>query len=141
MLNDKKRKEVAEQILKFGWIEATPENIKAYMDGYTMAERKSFDETGISADEYIEMLKNSEYNPINIISKGVEKPTKPLENVTHEDKIPIVYNIEESIINNASTELIGQEVISSSIIQKNNIKEIQNDGKLVENPEGHGEHN
>lgn len=141
MLDDKKRKEVAEQILKFGWIEATPENIKAYMDGYTMAERKSFDETGISADEYIEMLKNSEYNPINIISKGVEKPTKPLENVTHEDKIPIVYNIEESIINNASTELIGQEVISSSIIQKNNIKEIQNDGKLVENPEGHGEHN
>ena len=60
--------------------------------------------------------------------------------MTHEDKIPIVYNIEESIINNASTELIGQEVISSSIIQKNNIKEIQNDGKLVENPEGHGEH-
>lgn len=31
-LKDERRKEVAEQVLKYGWIEATPENIKKYMD-------------------------------------------------------------------------------------------------------------
>lgn len=73
MMSNEKRKEVANQILKYGWIEATPENIKAYMDGFTMAERKSFEETGITAEEYVEMLKDNENNPINVISNSPEQ--------------------------------------------------------------------
>lgn len=56
MLTDKKREGVARQILKYGWIEATPENIKAYMDGFEMARMKSFEDTGTSPDEYIGRL-------------------------------------------------------------------------------------
>ena len=66
MICDEKRKEVADQILKCGWIEATPENIKAYMDGFEMAKRKSFEETGISAEEYIKILMENKNNPISI---------------------------------------------------------------------------
>lgn len=73
MMNNKKRSEVANQILMYGWIEATPENIKAYMDGFTMAERESFEETGITAKEYIEMLKSNKDNPINVISNILEQ--------------------------------------------------------------------
>ena len=73
MMNNKKRSEVANQILMYGWIEATPENIKAYMDGFTMAERESFEETGITAKEYIEMLKSNKDNPINVISNTLEQ--------------------------------------------------------------------
>ena len=56
MLNNEKRKEIANQLLKKGWIEATPENLKAYMDGFEMAKRKSFEETGISAEEYMKIF-------------------------------------------------------------------------------------
>lgn len=68
MINDESRRRVAEQILKYGWIEATPENIKAYMDGFEMGKRKSFEETGISAEEYIKRLNEHETNPIHIVT-------------------------------------------------------------------------
>lgn len=68
MINDESRKRVAEQILKYGWIEATPENIKAYMDGFEMGKRKSFEETGISAEEYIKRLNEHEIHPIHIVT-------------------------------------------------------------------------
>ena len=68
MIADENRKNVAEQILKYGWIEATPENLKAYMDGYEMAKRKSFSETEISAEEYLKMLSEDETFPIHIKS-------------------------------------------------------------------------
>lgn len=68
MINDESRRRVAEQILKYGWIEATPENIKAYMDGFEMGKRKSFEETGISAEEYIKRLNGHETNPIHIVT-------------------------------------------------------------------------
>lgn len=68
MINDERRRCVAEQILKNGWIEATPENIKAYMDGFEMGKRKSFEETGISAEEYIKRLNEHEESPIHIVT-------------------------------------------------------------------------
>ncbi len=68
MISDEKRKKVAEQLLKYGWLEATPENIKAYMDGFEMGKRKSFEETGISAEEYIKRLNEHETSPIHIIT-------------------------------------------------------------------------
>ena len=68
MLNDESRRGVAEQLLKNGWIEATPENIKAYMDGFEMGKRKSFEETGISAEEYIRRLNEHETSPIHIVT-------------------------------------------------------------------------
>ena len=68
MINDEKRKKVAEQILKYGWIEATPENIKAYMDGFEMERNHSFNETGISGDEYIQRLAEHSQYPIHIVT-------------------------------------------------------------------------
>ena len=68
MINDETRRSVAEQILRNGWIEATPENIKAYMDGFEMGKRKSFEESGISADEYMNRFKEHETNPIHIVT-------------------------------------------------------------------------
>lgn len=68
MIADEKRKEVAERILKYGWIEATPENLKAYMDGFEMDKRHSFEETGISAEEYIKKLGEHKSHPIHIIN-------------------------------------------------------------------------
>ena len=62
MVADEKRRKVAEQILKNGWIEATPETLKCYLDGFIMADRKSFDETGISYEEYMEMLQTKVKN-------------------------------------------------------------------------------
>ena len=46
----------------------TPENLKAYMDGFEMASKKSFEETGISAEEYIERLINHNTHPIHIVT-------------------------------------------------------------------------
>lgn len=69
MVADEKRKEVAQQILKHGWIEATPENIKAYMDGFEMAVKRSFEETDISAEEYMERLATDELHPIHIVTR------------------------------------------------------------------------
>lgn len=66
MLTDKKRESVARQILKYGWIEATPENIKAYMDGFEMARMKSFEDTGTSPDEYIGRLVAHKEFPIRM---------------------------------------------------------------------------
>ena len=62
MIANDERKKVAEQILIKGWIEATPENLKYYLDGFIMADRKSFDETGISYEEYVKMLVSSQRN-------------------------------------------------------------------------------
>ena len=66
MLTDPKRKDVALQILKYGWIEATSENIKAYMDGFEMARMKSFEETGTSPEEYIGRLVAHKQFPIKM---------------------------------------------------------------------------
>ena len=69
MLNDENRKDVAERILKNGWIEATPQNIKSYMDGFVMAARGSFDDIEITAEEYLERINNNSDVPIHIITK------------------------------------------------------------------------
>ena len=66
MLTDPKRKDVAQQILKYGWTEATPENIKAYMDGFEMARIKRFEEIGTSPEEYIERLVVHKQFPIKM---------------------------------------------------------------------------
>ena len=68
MVADDGRKEVAQRILKYGWIEATPENIKAYLDGFEMGRRNSFEETGISAQEYIKRLGEHDDYPIHIVT-------------------------------------------------------------------------
>lgn len=68
MLKDNKSRQFVTQLLNYGFIEATPENLKAYMDGFEMARRKSFEETGISAEEYIKMLTEDGTIPIHIIT-------------------------------------------------------------------------
>jgi len=68
MENNDTRKIVAEQILKYGWIEATPENIKSYMDGFMMAGNRDFTETGISGEEYISRLAKHSQFPIHIVT-------------------------------------------------------------------------
>ena len=54
MLADEQRKKFAEQLLKYGYIEATPENLKLYLDGFVLADRKSkeSDRTDITPEEY-----------------------------------------------------------------------------------------
>lgn len=86
MVQDEMRRRVAEQILKYGWIEATPENIKAYMDGFEMAKRHSLEETGISPEEYVRMLEESEQWPMHIVTpksicEAGEKEEITLENL------------------------------------------------------------
>lgn len=79
MLADKKREGVARQILKYGWIEATPENIKAYMDGFEMARMKSFENTGTSPDEYIGRLVAHKEFPIRMAgynNQGIDMTLK-----------------------------------------------------------------
>ena len=79
MLTDKKREGVARQILKYGWIEATPENIKAYMDGFEMARMKSFENTGTSPDEYIGRLVAHKEFPIRMAgynNQGIDMTLK-----------------------------------------------------------------
>ena len=68
MLKDNKSRQFVTQLLNYGFIEATPENLKVYMDGFEMARRKSFEETGISAEEYIKMLTEDGTIPIHIIT-------------------------------------------------------------------------
>lgn len=68
MIQDEKRRKVAEQILKYGWIEATPENLKAYMDGFEMARKQSLEETNISPEEYVKKLEETKPWPIHIVT-------------------------------------------------------------------------
>lgn len=68
MVNNDTRKRVANQILKYGWIQATPENIKAYIDGFIMAGNRSATETGISAEEYVRRLAEHSQFPIQIVN-------------------------------------------------------------------------
>ncbi len=84
MLTDKKRQTVAEQILKYGWIEATPENIKSYMDGFKMAQMKSFEDTGISPEEYINKLVVHREFPIKMAGYNNEKEDISLEQAMKE---------------------------------------------------------
>ncbi len=65
MLMDETRKKVAEKILKDGWIKATPEVIKAYMDGFALSFRNGlyYEETSdfsyttsYTAEDYIRFL-------------------------------------------------------------------------------------
>lgn len=85
MINNDVRKGVAEQLLKYGWIEATPENIKAYMDGFEMGKRKSFEETGISTEEYIKRLNEHKTRPIHIITSRQIVEAGIDANITTED--------------------------------------------------------
>ena len=101
MIADEDRKKVAEQILRYGWIEATPENIKAYMDGFEMARNHSFDETGISGDEYVYRLTEHSQFPIHIVTSR-EIVEADIENsITTENETGVinflhsVQNIEE----------------------------------------------
>lgn len=80
MVSNEKRKGVAEQILREGWVEATPENLKAYMDGFEMAKRKSFEETGISAEEYMKILTEHNTHPIHVVT-----PRQMIEAAIHFD--------------------------------------------------------
>ena len=93
MLSDEKKKAVAEQLLKYGWIEATPENIKAYMDGFEMAQRTrktgiiNYEDTGISSDEYIRRLAEHKDFPINISESNTEKEQINTEEISLQDAI------------------------------------------------------
>ena len=54
MLADEQRRSLSEQLLKYGFIEATPENLKMYLDGFVLADRKckESDRTNITPEEY-----------------------------------------------------------------------------------------
>lgn len=56
MLQTEQGKKVAESLLTLGYVKATPENIKIYLDSFEMARRKSSKETEISAEEYMRRL-------------------------------------------------------------------------------------
>ena len=65
MLMDEMRRKVAEKLLRDGWIKATPEVVKAYMDGFALSFRSGlyYEETGdfsyttnYTAEDYIRFL-------------------------------------------------------------------------------------
>lgn len=56
MLEDEKRKKVAQQILKQGYIELTEENLKLYLDGFVMAAAKDMNIETPSIDQYRSIL-------------------------------------------------------------------------------------
>lgn len=57
MIADEKRKKVAEQILKYGWIEASPENIKRYLDMFLKCIAREEDIDFPTQQDYIENFK------------------------------------------------------------------------------------
>lgn len=54
---DAQNREVAEQILKYGWIEASPENIKRYLEMFLMGITRDDDIELPGADDYIKNFK------------------------------------------------------------------------------------
>lgn len=56
-LNDEKRKNVAEHVLKYGFVEATPGNLKIYMDTFIEAIAKDKNIKFPSEEDYIEKIK------------------------------------------------------------------------------------
>lgn len=92
MVQDEMRRRVAQQILRYGWIEATPENIKAYMDGFEMAKRHTLEETGISPAEYVRILEEAKKWPIHIVTpkticEAAQKEKITLENLNSVAKV------------------------------------------------------
>ena len=102
---------------------------------FLLARQKNKD---ISFEKFIEVIKDTrEKNPEGVLFAHAKEI---IDNVPGIKKsLPIASNIEDSIINSASAEL-GQDVASASSTLKNNVKELQNEGKVVENSEGHGNH-
>ena len=72
MIIDEKRRKVAEHILKYGWIEATPENIKMYLDGFIMADAQEEKTDTPTVEEYEELLKEKNYE-VSKKPKGKKK--------------------------------------------------------------------
>ena len=67
---DEKRKKLAEQILKSGWIEATPENLKAYLDGFIEATAGDKNVKLPTEQEYID---NMDGKTLNSTGKTIYK--------------------------------------------------------------------
>jgi len=63
MLVDDQRKAFAEQLLKQGFVEATPENLKMYFDGFVLADAKSKenDVTNIKSEDYQQKLDEASF--------------------------------------------------------------------------------
>ena len=68
MLQTEQGKEVAKSLLTLGYVKATPENLKIYLDSFEMARRRSSKETGISAAEYMNRLAADSKMPENSIT-------------------------------------------------------------------------
>ena len=89
MLMDEKRKEVAMKILSDGYIEATEENIKAYLDGFAISFRNAlfYEETNdfsyttpYTALDYIHFLEGSDSQLDHESKKTLGLQLKPLKN-------------------------------------------------------------
>ena len=68
MLRDEKSRKVAEQILKYGYIEATPENLKTYMDGYTKLDDSELEAARQNYNNAISEITNIKSNADEILT-------------------------------------------------------------------------
>ena len=97
MLADEQRKSFAEQLLKYGFVEATPENLKMYLDGFVLADRKSkeSDSIEITPEEYQqkiadvnwERVKNDDMSENPFFNMDAERNRTVLNSFESFDKI------------------------------------------------------
>lgn len=96
MLLNEDRKKVAMSILKYGYVEATDENLKHYFDGFTISFRnglyyenigKAIYETDYTIDDYISFMEtsDSQLNHENVKYLGFQK--QPLNNYKFNFKV------------------------------------------------------
>ncbi len=90
MLMDEMRRSVAEKLLKDGWIKATPQVLKAYMDGFALSFRNGlyYEETGdfsyttnYTAEDYIRFLFGEDNQLHHEESSYLGFQNKPLKNI------------------------------------------------------------
>lgn len=58
-VNSEERKKIAEQVLRYGWIEATPENIKKYMDIFIDAAAGGINISFPTEQDYVDSIKGT----------------------------------------------------------------------------------
>lgn len=96
MTVDEKRKELAEQLLKRGWVEATDENLKMYLDAFTISFRnglyyESLDElkyeTEYTVQDYEKFLDGKDYQLRHEELEVLGLQHKPLKNTKFNFKV------------------------------------------------------
>lgn len=100
MLEDEKRKRVAEQILKQGYIELTEENLKLYLDGFVLAAGKGM---------HVETPTNEQYRNILTKRQTIQRDNKIYESqeFSDEDSKKYIITSEPYICDNRELEMFG----------------------------------